>query len=326
MRAILLPVVIAISLPLLPAAPVPKDGVTEEFDWKGEQRTRVVRTLVLGGEKVEFVRVPKGEFLMGSPESEKHEITTDKPQYKVTFTKPLWVGKYPVTKGQFAAFVKAVGYRTESDKDDLGGRGFDGRFFKTDIKYDWRETGWEQTDRHPVVNVGWKDAEAYTAWASKESKKVVRLLSEVEFEYANRGGTTTQFFTGDDEASLEGYANVADMSAKAKWDVGFWAKFDDGEPFTSPVGKYKPNPFGLHDTTGNAGSWCADWSDSRLHARRKNGVTDPKPNADGERRYRAVRGGSWRNSPAWAYSALSAGVEPQSRDVSIGFRVCAELE
>lgn len=293
--------------------------VNEEYTWKDTKQTRVVRTLEFGGEKVEFVKVPKGSFTMGSPESDKEAEDVEKPQHKVTFTKDLWVGKHPVTKGQFAAFVKATGYKTEAETDGKGAEGFNGKALRPGPNYTWKETGWEQTDQHPVVNVSWNDAVKYCEWASKESKLPVRLPTETEYEYANRGGTGTIYLTGDEVASLEGYANIADTSANAKWNCKWAEKFDDGESFTSPVGKYKPNGFGLLDMTGNVWSWCADWSDSKLY--RRGDVTDPAANTHGKTQYRILRGGSWYDISKSCRAANRSWAAPDARLYNIGFRV-----
>ena len=178
-----------------PVKPKPAEGGVraEAFEWKGETRTRKVQTLDLGGEPVEFVEVPAGSFVMGSPDSDKEAFDNEKPQHTVTFTKPCWVGKYPITKGQFAAFVRADGFRTE--REGGGGSGPDEDTGKREARKSqptWRDTGW-QTDRHPVVRVTWADANAYCHWAAKVARKQVRLLDETEYEYANRAGTRTRY-------------------------------------------------------------------------------------------------------------------------------------
>ena len=75
--------------------------------------------------------------------------------------------QFAITKGQFAAFVEATGHQTDAESDEKGGYGYDGKDFKQAKEYTWKNTGWEQTDRHPVVNVSHNDAVAYCEWASK---------------------------------------------------------------------------------------------------------------------------------------------------------------
>ncbi len=126
-----------------PVPSVPGESVSEtleEYEWKGEKRKRTIRKLTLGGEEMEFVKVPKGSFMMGSPDSDKEAWAWEKPQHKVTFTKPLWVAKYPVTKGQFAAFAKSAKFETDAEKDGKGGYGFEGLNAKRTVqnpKYTW---------------------------------------------------------------------------------------------------------------------------------------------------------------------------------------------
>jgi formylglycine-generating enzyme required for sulfatase activity len=312
---------------LVAFAASPTDEKIEEYEWQGEKKKRTVRTIALGGEKVEFVKIPKGEFLMGSPTDDQNASVFEQPQHKVLFTKELWVAKYPITKGQFAAFVKSAKYETEAERDKEGGWGFDsvaGKLEGRKPKYNWKETGWETTDRHPVVNVSWNDADEYCKWASKESKKAIRVLNESEYEYANRAGSKTQYFTGDELESLKDYANNCDVAAKAKFPDWPCAKFNDGYAFTSPVGRFNPNGFGLHDMTGNVWSWCGDWFKSDLYKR--GDVKDPKANEDGEQKSRVLRGGSWGINPWGCRSACRDGFSPSSRSFNFGFRVCFQTD
>lgn len=327
----------------------PPDEKTETYIWKGEKRTRTVRTLKCGTETMEFVRVPAGKFTMGSDKKvDKNAMDDETPAHEVTFTKPLWVAKYPVTKGQFTTFVKAKGYTTEPEEDGVGGSGYDGKQIEgRKSNYSWKDWGHpNETDRHPVVNVTWNDAAAFCDWICGQNKMKsgfaktdgkwdltdykrpggVRLLTEAEYEYANRGGQTTIYITGDQVQSLEGYANIADKSAAAKSTRPFgWVDIDDGEPFTSAVGKYKANGFGLHDMTGNVYSWCLDRYDSKLYAR--GDVQDPGANGSGEQKSdRVLRGGScshweWNNRTA---SRLK--IAPNRPDYTFGFRVCVALD
>jgi formylglycine-generating enzyme required for sulfatase activity len=128
-------------------------------------------------------------------------------------------------------------------------------------QYHWRATGWKQTKQHPVVNVSWNDAVAFCQWLSKKEGKTYRLPTEAEWEYACRAGTTTRFSFGDADANLKDYANVADRSVQEKFDAKAYSDYgfmdwDDGYPFTSPVGSFKANAWGLYDMHGNVCQWC----------------------------------------------------------------------
>jgi formylglycine-generating enzyme required for sulfatase activity len=109
--------------------------------------------------------------------------------------------------------------------------------------------------------VSWNDAMTFCKWLGTKTTMKVRLPREAEWEYACRAGTTNTFFTGDDPASLKGYANVPDLSLRRELgeppDPSTFP-FDDGYPFTAPVGSFKPNPWGLYDMLGNVFQWCSD--------------------------------------------------------------------
>ncbi len=125
-------------------------------------------------------------------------------------TRAFYLGVYPVTKGQFAAFVKEAGYQTEAEKDGKGGHGVNLATAQWEQKpeYTWRHPGFSQEDDHPVVEISWNDATAFCAWLSKKEGKTYELPTEAEWEYACRAGTTTRFWCGDTEASLQGNANI----------------------------------------------------------------------------------------------------------------------
>jgi sulfatase modifying factor 1 len=313
--------------------------VEEPYDWKGEKRTRRVLKLDLGGgEKLELVRIKGGTFAMGSADSElklegeAQAFDDEAPRHSVTLS-DFYISKYPVTKGQFARFVAEEGYKTEAERDGAGGWGHDsetGKFagpmfdWKTgnrnggeNTTYSWRRTGFKYEDDHPVVNVTYADAEAYCRWAAKKTGRRVQLPTEARYEYANRGGTTTRYFTGDDPSSLEGYANVADRSARAKFPNWKTFDFDDGHVFTSPVGSFKANPFGLHDMTGNVWSWCID----RYGKYSSAAQTDPEGPGPDAGSARVVRGGSWGSSQRDCRAARRGGGAPPNRGSNLGFRV-----
>jgi formylglycine-generating enzyme len=290
--------------------------------------------------------IPAGEFKMGSGESPEATATFFKkdfdmyfmtadffkdeyPQHRVRITKPFYLGTYHVTRGQFRHFVKDSGYKTDAEKEDgRGAAGWDAEkktIAETDFNnvYSWRNAGFPQTDEHPVVNVSWNDAVAFCKWLSKKEGNTYRLPTEAEWEYACRAGTTTRYYSGDDPKTLVKVANVADATAKAKFSDWSWTiKVNDGYVFTSPVGQFKPNAFGLYDMHGNAWQWCADCYGEDYYG--KSPADDPKgPKTGG---CRILRGGSWYCKPFIANSAIRDRNSPDIRNCITGFRVARTLQ
>jgi sulfatase modifying factor 1 len=266
-----------------------------------------------------LVRIPAGTFLMGSPK-EDVEREDDEIIHEVEITRPFLMGKFEVTVGQFKAFAKDSGYRTEAERDGKGGRAFDGKEFVQKPEFNWRNLYFKQADDEPVLVVSWNDAVAFCAWLSKKEGKTCRLPTEAEWEYACRAGTKTRYDHGDKADGLKAVGNIADSSLKMKWaDVTWTMAWDDGFPFTSPAGKFRANAFGLHDMVGNAWEWCADWYGDYP----KGPVKDPRGPASGK--LRVTRGGAWSTQPKFCRSAFRDWHEPTYRSDCVGFRVVREL-
>jgi len=271
------------------------------------------------GMKLKLIK--PGTFTMGSPKEEEGREDIEGPQHEVEITKAFYMGAYPVTKGQFAAFVKDDGYQTDAEKDGKPFYAFDLATAKWVQKpYTWRNPGFPQGDDHPVVGVSWNDATAFCAWLSRKDGKTYELPTEAEWEYACRAGTKTRFWCGDTDASLQGNANIADASLKEKSPGATWAvAWDDGFAFTSPVGAFKANPWGLYDMHGNVWQWCADGYDKY----QEGSIKDPK---DKERsNLRVLRGGSWLDGPRSCRSAYRFDYDPAPRLDLDGFRVALRL-
>ncbi len=287
-------------------------------------RTQLAKDLTLDlGNNVtlKLVLIPAGRFLLGSPEAAADRDKDEVP-HEVTISKPFYMGVTHVTVDQFAAFVKDSGYKTDAEKDgwSFGFEIKDGKFdFKKVNGCSWRNPGFDQKGDHPVVQVSWNDAQAFCAWLSKKSGKAVVLPTEAQWEYACRAGTKTTYPWGDNPDDGKGWANCADQSlakelpnAPPDWEFFNW---DDGAVFTSPVGSFKPNAFGLHDMIGNAWQWCQD----RYGDYQPSPATDPTGAATGARR--VLRGGSWANMPWTCRSACRYSRNPDYRINNIGFRV-----
>jgi tetratricopeptide (TPR) repeat protein len=211
------------------------------------------------------------------------------------------------------------------------------KVLRPNAAYTWRSTGWSQTGQHPVVNVSWHDAIAFCAWLQKKTGKTYRLPSEAEWEYSCRAGTATRFYSGDDNGTLAWVANIADRSLKAKWDFSdlkneAWQRqlsdwfdsvsWDDGYPFTAPVGKFQSNAFGLYDMHGNVWQWCED---SYTLDGSKSGFRQDLP-ARGSGPLRVYRGGAFNEVPERCRAAWRGWVEPTDHYCALGFRVVCEVD
>jgi formylglycine-generating enzyme len=252
----------------------------------------------------ELVLIPKGTFTMGVPSQEEEREGVPKqfrgwsaPRRAVNIAEPFWLGRYPVTRGQFAAFVADKGYKTADEAltyepDDKGKWEY-----KLRKPRDWRNAGFPQTDHDPVVCVSHEDATEYVKWLQDITGKPYRLPSEAEWEYAARAGTTTARFWGDGRSDAARYAKIADRALMARMNRSFDAErffdSDSGYPFTAPAGTFLPNPFGLYDMLGNVWEWTADCWNEDLNGQ----PTDGSARTTGDCSRRVVRGGSWGSDP-----------------------------
>jgi sulfatase modifying factor 1 len=255
----------------------------------------------------------------------------DQPQHSVTFKRPFALGQYPVTRGEFAAFVSETGYDPRGcfmpNNDVVLPRGLS-----------WRNPGFAQSDRHPVVCVSFEDAERYAKWLSRKTGKSYRVPSEAEWEYAARAGTTTpRYWSGGDERTCR-FANVKDLAAVVafnfnrtdidKKDMDDFLKCNDRHAYTAPVGSFPPNAFGLYDMQGNAWQWVADCYTSNYKGAPSDGSVwkrSDDDNPDGSCSTRVLRGGSWMSPPSEVGSSYRHGDNPSNRDIPNGFRVARKL-
>jgi formylglycine-generating enzyme required for sulfatase activity len=296
--------------------------------WADYLGVPVVRDVDLDGATMKLTLIPPGKFQQGSPDGEAGRYDNEGPQHPVAITRAFYLGVSPVTKGQFAVFVQAEHYATEAETNGQGGYGYNAvalRYVGPDPKYTWKNTGWDQTDEHPVVNVSWNDAQKFCAWLSRKDGKTWDLPTEAEWEYACRAGTASSFWSGDNGASLKGSANIADASLKMKLRAAALTSmfeppvsWDDGYPFTSPVGSFAANPWELSDMHGNVWQWCAD-SAGKYSAGL---VEDPK---GGVGEARVLRGGSWYNGPRLCRSAYRNANDPGFCYGSYSFRVALRV-
>jgi len=292
--------------------------------------------------------IPAGEFMMGSKETEaelEKAFVSDEdchgwfgyeyPRHKVRITKPFYLGAYDVTVGQFRRFVADTAYKTEAeraaDRDVVRGEMGSAVYgWERDgglEEYNWRSPGYPQTDEHPVVMINWDDAVAFCKWLSAKEGKTYRLPTEAEWEYACRAGTETRYYFGDDPEKMVEYGNVADRTLIEKYPIwrpnfGFAAAkpllAKDGYATCAPVGRFKPNAWGLYDMHGNVWQWCADKAD--LYYYRQSPTNDPK-GPSGEESFRVRRGGCFDSLAVYARSAEREWAPWYLSRYNIGFRV-----
>ncbi len=228
----------------------------------------------------EMVVVPAGSFTMGSPTSETGYDDNEGPQHAVTIARPFAVGKFDVTFDEWGACVAAGGCNGHRPRDQGWGRG-----------------------RRPVIEVSWYDAKAYVTWLAKTTGKAYRLLSESEWEYAARAGTTTAYYWGNDIGT-----NNADCD-------GCGSQWDNKQ--TAPVGSFSPNPFGLYDMAGNVVQWVEDC----YHDNYDGAPADGLAWTSGDCKDRVVRGGWLYDDPRHLRSAFRGRLPPTGQYNSVGFRV-----
>ena len=274
----------------------------------------------------EMVIVPAGSFTMGSTPAERR-WTIDQgvdsdlyqlegPSHQVEIASDFAIGKFEVTREQFATFV----YGSDFDAGPCASNPGVG----PEAGKDWRNPGFGQSGRHPVTCISWEAAHAYTAWLSKKTGKTYRLPTEAEWEYAARSGTQTMRHWGDDWSNSDAckFANVTDVTAEREYGYVWSHTCDDGAAETSEVGAYQPNAFGLHDFMGNVWEWTEDcWNASYSGA-----PTDGSAWTGGDCSLRVARGGSWDVIPGFIRSASRAGGPIDNRDFNNGFRVVRELD
>ena len=253
----------------------------------------------------ELVLLPTGRFQMGSPEHERKTamdagsqpgwLARELPQHWVGIDKPIAMGRYPVTVGEWRLFVASTGWRSSGEVD-------------------WDAPGFAQTDRHPVVGVNWFDAIRYVRWLSEVTCKSYRLPSEAEWEYACRAGTKTAFSFGDTIST-----DQANYDGNFTYNGGARGVYRRG---TTPVGMFAANPWGLFDMHGNVWEWVQDV----VHDNYDGAPLDGSAwEAGGDQARRILRGGSWLYNPRYLRAALRNGFSAALSNDIVGFRVVRDL-
>jgi sulfatase modifying factor 1 len=297
-----------------------------------------------------MVRIPGGEFLMGSDAFYPEEA----PVRRVALD-GFWIDEHPVTVAEFRRFVKATGHVTVAeqppdpadypDADQAllvpGSLVFspaDGPVDLSDFRNWWAWAPgacWRRPEGprsnvggrelHPVVHIAYADAVAYARWAGKD------LPTEAEWEYAARGGLDQKVFAWGDEFAPRGRMMANTWQGEFPWEN----LRADGYEGTSPVHSFPANGYGLHDMTGNVWEWTCDWFRARPAVDERPccvphnhpvGSADESL-ADGETIPRKViKGGSHLCAPNYCLRYRPAARQSEAVDTStshIGFRCVA---
>jgi formylglycine-generating enzyme required for sulfatase activity len=292
-----------------------------------------------------FALIPAGEFTMGLDEPGERlladfpyetadRLDSEQPAHQVRITRPFYLGQHEVTLGQFMTFYHEAKYQLEAERDGRADWGYvNGKIGKSTNWRPWAP-GWPVTNDHPVVYVSWNDAVAFCDWLGTTEGKTYRLPTEAEWEYACRAGTTGRYSFGGDLEQMIYYGNGPDQTrrdhthheiinlfkagdAKHKTSIPFpFLKGRDGYRFTAPVGKFRPNAFGIFDMHGNVREWCADW-----YARYPSGATVDDPQGPSTGTSKVSRGGGFSSPPYEMRSAKRLAIHPDVRRFSQGFRV-----
>ena len=223
-------------------------------------------------------------FMMGSPPDELGRDSDEK-QHRSCIDKGFWIGKYEVTQAQWPIMMK------NNPKPSNN----------TSIFY--------KTDDFPVENISWHEAQQFIDHLNDQGTAKFRLPTEAEWEFAARAGTTTPFYTGN---------CITDLQANAfnQYNYNYCgAKGGKSLEATVKVGSYEPNPFGIHDMSGNVWEWtCSAYDKNYLG---KEAVcASPTDN-----NFRVLRGGSWNYSSKYLRSAVRFRYNPDQKDHGVGFRL-----
>ncbi len=238
---------------------------------------------------MELVFIKGGCYDMG--DSAGDGDSNERPVHEVCVN-DFYMGKYDVTNEQFRKF------RPDHNSGSFEGLSLNG-------------------NKQPAVFVSWYDAVDFAKWLSEKTGQTYRLPTEAEWEYAARGGTKTKYFWGNNPDDACKYANVADLTAKKRWNK--WTAFycDDKFLVSSPVGSFQPNGYGLYDMLGNVWQWCEDVYNSSAYTR----LPKNNPVYEGSGEYHVERGGGWSNGPLGVRVSHRVSLTPEFGHHALGFRL-----
>jgi formylglycine-generating enzyme required for sulfatase activity len=249
----------------------------------------------------EMIVIPAGSFVMGSSAAEQGRygsslrgagandlqnyqpgvLSNEDPQHGVTITRPFAVSRFDVTFAEWDVCASVGGCRRKAD----GGMGRGAK---------------------PAINVSWDDAQQYVAWLSKMTSRPYRLLTEAEWEYAARAGTTTAYYWGDEVGTRNADCTGCGGASNNQ---------------TSTVGSFPANAFGLYDMAGDVWQWVEDCYSPNYDRAPTDGSAPTRQDCTD----RVVRGGSWNLGPEYVRSAIRFRYPPTYQSPNRGFRLARSL-
>ncbi|MFL6757822.1 MAG: formylglycine-generating enzyme family protein [Sphingomicrobium sp.] len=271
----------------------------------------------------EMIVVPAGTFRIGSPPDEPGRRDNEGPQKEIRIARPFAVGRYEVTRQQYEAFLRDTNHPVSgncmTDRRKPG-------TWALDAATNFHDPGFAQSGNHPAACISWNDAKAYIAWLNAKVGGGYRLLTEAEWEYVARAGSTTAYPWGahieDGCTYMNGFDRVIveEKGDLYKGEAVSFANCSDRYLNTSPVGSYAPNGFGIYDLIGNLAEWVEDCSTQTYAGMQSDGTSE-----NGDCTKRMVRGGSWGTQPRQLRSAERIRNSPTDVDDSIGIRIAKTL-
>lgn len=259
----------------------------------------------------ELVFVEGGDFRMGCLVEKDTSCVSDERSADMVTLYDYWIGKYEITNEQYATFLSEVGNQKEgnypwyvTDKYALIKETKEGKFVTK-----------KGLENHPVNNITWYGARAYTKWLSEKTKKNYRLPTEAEWEYAARGGKKSEgnLYSGSNNLEEIGWTFEYAVGSKVGWGI-------EDKAGTFPVGQKKPNELGIYDMTGNLSEWVFDVYDYKYQG----GINPSGPKTGAQR---IVRGGSWDHEDEEARNTARTRATPINEfTTNKGFRVAMEKE
>src|SRR3989338_1741881 len=286
-----------------------------------------------------MVLIPSGAFFMGredregwSPMANPQQFNDELPLHEVNVN-AFYIDKFEITNQQFKEFIDATGYIT--DAEDIGKSAVMVSANEANEPVQGTDIGWKLIEgatwrnpegpnsniidrmNHPVIHVSWNDASAYAKWIGK------RLPTEAEWEKAARGDSKTNWFWSDSiEDTTYPAGKYQNIYAEHRIEYQYPDGVYDGYSGTAPVGSFKPNNYGLYDTSGNVFEWVADWYQYDYYT--ISPKEDPKGSANGTEK--VIKCGSWYLCECFTRPANRNSAEPTRTEHGLGFRLALDAD